>query len=513
MKPGLGFTPTDARFPFLGLDVNTPPAQLLPGASPNALNTYTFRGSLLKRSGYTQLSTPISMSTDSVVRLFNFQLESGQNLLLAFTPTQIASYDGTNWTDRTPTHKWTGNETNFIDVCQGVDANLGRVVVAVNGNVNRLDGPLFWDGIAPRFAPLSMNLTGFVTAKTCAVYNEYLIFTNLITTTTYEPRTAIWSDTGNFTEWLSGNAGQLSEMNFDGEVIRMIPYATNLVLFSRNSIGCLCYIDPSVIFGNTLYLSGIKLVAPGAVCYLSPYIIFAGQDNLYVWDGTRVIIPFGDKIRPIWLEDRDELHLSRTKLFHDYTIDKIRFIIPTGALTSRYFTLEIDNLMSLMSIMRSEEVENKRIKWHEATYPERIIDYGMYVARVGGQDFSQVVLGSTNSLVYVEGSQNDDNGVAISLTYDTCDHTIPQVYRSQLARWVEFEFEANGTSIDCSYSIDNGATWTFISTTTLTETLTQYKIYFDISSRTIRMRFSNNSLGSTFELTWYRIWFRPGGAR
>lgn len=516
MKPGLGFTPNDARFPFIGMDVNTPPAVLLPGASPSALNSYTFRGSVLKRRGYAALPDLANIKSEPILRFHNFQRQDGVYVLIAFTPTTIQSYDGTSWTDRTPISPWTGDETNFIDVADGVDTNLGRITVCVNGNAP--DVPLYWDGIAAKFIILPINLTGFVTAKVVAVFNEYLIFVNLITTSDNEPRTAVWSDTGLFTEWLSGNAGQLNEMNFDGEVIRAIPYATNLVLFSRNSIGCLCYIDPNVIFGNTLYLNGIKLVAPGAVAYITPYILFAGQDNFYIWDGTRVTIPFGDKIQPIW-SDPTKIDGSRyyaTQVFHDYTIDKIRFILPSLPTGNRYFTMEIENLMSLMSIMRSPDQENLRVKWHETT-PGAISCYGMYVKQRNDQDFSYVVLGNESSAAFVEGVDstvfNDDNGSPINFAYQTSDMTVPQIYRSQFARWLEFEFEASGVSIAISYSIDGGVTWMSVSTVALTSVLTNYKVFFDITSRIIRFKFSDSTLGSTFELAWFRAWFRPGGAR
>ena len=507
MIPKLGYYPADTKFPFTGLDVNTPAGWLEPGASPHNLNGVTFRGSLKKRLGFAQLGSTLNGGTEPVVKLWNFQKQDGTNLLVAFTPTKIYSYASGTWTDRTPVSvPFTGTEDNFIDVAEGVDVNLGRLIVAVNGK----DGPIYWDGVASKFIALPVNLASFVTAKTVAVFNSYLIFANIKTTSGWEPRSAAWSDTGVFTEWLAGNSGVLAEMNFDGEILRLIPYATNLVVFSRNTIGCLCYIDPSVIFGSTIYVTGIKLIAPGAISYVNPYIMFVSQDNIHLWDGARVTVPCGDKIVPIIRTAGDPTYINRANMFYDITTGQVRFVMPTGASSQRVLALESDLGVRSLSYV---EGHSKLAMWYEESYPVRMSSFGPYIASTGGQNVNSVVLGGSNGKVYVESGQLNDDGTAIQFIWDSGDITVPQVYRSQYARWLELEFEALGTAISTYYSTDSGVTWTLIATTTLASTFMSYKVFFDTTSRVIRFRFTSNDVDSAFELAWYRAWLRPGAAR
>ena len=56
-----GYLPVDmdgrqmSTFPFVGVDTTTPSTQLAPGASTNAQNFTTFRGSVKKRVGSWQI--------------------------------------------------------------------------------------------------------------------------------------------------------------------------------------------------------------------------------------------------------------------------------------------------------------------------------------------------------------------------------------------------------------------------------------------------------------------------
>lgn len=413
------------------------------------------------------------------------------------TLTKAGSTSATTSTGVIPFH---GTEDNFIDVTEGVDVNLGRLVVVVNG----VDPPIYWDGVASTFKPLPMNISGFLTAKTIAVFNSYLIFANVQTTTDFEPRTAIWSDTGVFTEWLAGNSGVLAEMSFDGEIIRLIPYSTNLVVFSRNTIGCLCYIDPNVIFGSQIYVTGIRAISAQGICNIAPYIYFVGQDNVYIWDGGRTIRSVGDKIRSLLMATINTTYYDRVRLFFDSTLSKMLFIIPTSINTSRVLALESADVQAF---------QYAKTYWHEQTYPFRAISFGIQITST---NLSQInlVIGTDSGRTNVVSQISDDNGTAINFQWDTPDFTLPQIYESQYARWIEIEFEALGTSVDIYYSTDFGTNFTLAKTVTLSSSIrAQYRVPIDANSRTLRVRFVCDTVGGVIDLNWFRLWLRPGGAR
>lgn len=590
MKSKLGYAPAEAAFPFGGMDTNTPASQLAPGETPGCVNATTFRGSILKRTGYIQLGSALG-SAESVLRLYNFQLSNGTNILVAWTLSKVYGYSQGFWSDLTPNSDvvtlpkesagdgWTltgiipvgtfviqagtdavgqwltpdtsnyyisvttgafdtmGNvgavasvgstgvvtssgtttadvstvittfhssEDTFIDVTEGVDVNLGRIMIFTNG----VDQPYYWDGVAPTLSILQPNLDGFLTAKTVAVFHEYLIFANIQTITDFEPRTAAWSDTGDFGEWLAGNAGILAEMDFDGAILRLIPYAQNLIVFSERTIGCLCYIDPTVIFGTQIYVTDIKVVGPKAICNANPFLIYAGQDNLYIWDGSRVVSTVGDKIATLWRSAANKVYLNRTELFYDPAKSQVYWIIPTGATTSRLLNSE----MALTTFTFADAEKSQKTRWYEWILTDRPLGFWTYEDQTLS-NYETVVFGSTDGNVFSQNGVLTDNGATITLQWQTPDLTVPQIFQSQFARWLELEFEALGTGVIVEYSIDSGTSWTALPATALSTARLAYKVYYDTTARFIRFRFNSSDTLTQFELSWYRAWLRPGGAR
>jgi hypothetical protein len=341
------------------------------------------------------------------------------------------------------------------------------------------------------------------------VYNSYLVFANITTQTDVEQKSFMWSDTGNFVSWLTGNSGVLAETAFLGEVLRVLPYADKLIVFSRNSIGCLCYINPEVIFGTQIYVTATNLVGPEAVVDTSPYIVYVGQDNIYLWNGNSLATPIGDKIAPLWRSIQNSDYIHRTKVEFDKALNQIRLIVPTGSATNRVFTMEI-----IAATATSKDARGfSDSLWLEHEYATVAKCFGLDMRSTSGRPFFNLVVGSTAGRVFIEGGETNDVLDPITVTWDTCDFVIPQTYESQFARWYEVEFEASGTSTEVWYSIDRGVTWTLAEAVDLVEGLTHYRVNLDTVSRQLRIRFTQSTLDSTFELTWYKVWFRPGGAR
>jgi hypothetical protein len=290
-------------------------------------------------------------------------------------------------------------------------------------------------------------------------------------------------------------------MNFEGAVLRLIPYSTNLVVFSQNTIGAIGYVNPDVIFGVEIYVPKIKLVGPRAVINSNTYVIFVGQDNLYIWDGGRVVRPMGDKIAPTWRTAQSQTYIDRTVLFQDTTRNQYRLIIPTGASTNRVLVGEL----SLS--------ENGKTRWFEETYGHHLSCFGIY--NISSQAFLGVVSGSDSGKVFLEAGETTDASTAITFSWDTGDFSVPEAYHSLFGRWYEIELEAKGSAvINVYYSIDHGSNWTSVGSVTPSSSVRGLlKLNMDVHARYIRLRFTTASTGATFELVWYRIWFKAGGAR
>jgi hypothetical protein len=76
---------------------------------------------------------------------------------------------------------------------------------------------------------------------------------------------------------------------------------------------------------------------------------------------------------------------------------------------------------------------------------------------------------------------------------------------------MELEFEAWGTEVDVAFSVDKGVSFTTITTSlALEQDPKEFKLFLDITSRTIRIKFSSLE---NFNLSWIRLWVNPGAPR
>jgi len=78
-----------------------------------------------------------------------------------------------------------------------------------------------------------------------------------------------------------------------------------------------------------------------------------------------------------------------------------------------------------------------------------------------------------------------------------------------MMRWKGLELWAKGNSVKVWYSIDGGTTWAMANTVPLTSDYpadsAPQKVFFDVVSSRIRIRFSNATSGETFTLKKYQM--------
>jgi hypothetical protein len=128
------------------------------------------------------------------------------------------------------------------------------------------------------------------------------------------------------------------------------------------------------------------------------------------------------------------------------------------------------------------------------------------------QGFPVRLIGSAGKVFLADDSYGTDNGYPFTGYWESPDFVIPQLYRSELARWIELELELKGYEAEVSYSVDQGATYVSAGRLDLDSSWTHYKVPIDVTSKTIRVRLENACADSNFALRWLRAWFRPAGA-
>jgi hypothetical protein len=521
------------------------------GAGESDYNgTYTITVTSAVAFTYAVANTPATPATGTiysttgltgvVLGLIEFPAASGTTFFVLITTTREYKFNGTNWDDITfrtaapvYTNK-TGTEDNGLDwvIVSGEDsaAAAKKWLIITNG----VDKPRYWDGVQTHFFEYStasvankgaaLTYTSFVTCKTLNVISGYLVLGN-VTTSANEPDVVAWADTFSLTDFLNGNSGAIQFTDIEGAIIKLLPLGDRLMVYSENSVHFMLHIGGIVIFTTQKILSSTRLLSGRAIVDVGPYHYFMSQENIYLFDGTKGIRRMGDRVTLRYRQQLASSLKTRAWAFLDQPKNTIYFAVPRSTDVTTIYKLEFDIF----------DVVNNKWSIHE--YADRPTAMGFFAntasltwnssqiattlwSEMAGTwnqgsilaGFPRRFLGHSASVSLADDTLFSDAGDAIDAEWQSPDYTIPRDFLSEHARWTEIEFEARGTALDVSISIDKGSSFELASTEVLSASWTTYRVFIDTVSKTLRIRFSNSTAGQGFEVRWHRAWFtRAGG--
>jgi hypothetical protein len=532
MKPTRNFIPSDSTYPFRGIDLLDPSSMMDPRLSPSATNVMFTDGIVAKRLGYTRLGTAVEGLTSPVMALVEWENLSGTKKFVALTTTKQYVFGGSSWTSITPVDTnsaeidLTGDEDDPIEYAV-VEGDEGRFLIMTNG----VDAPRFWDGsgtamtvLGSASATFSINYPNFFTCKTLGMFYNHLVMANVTTgtvgNTTDHPRRVIWSDIGSLNEWVTGTSGEAEIIDSDGSLQKLLPLGDRMVLYSEDSIGVISYIGGDVIYGFEQVIRDTRLTGPRAIVNIGPFHLFASQQDIYLFDGTKMARPMGMAVRNEYREVLDVEHRNRCSAFLDAPKRHVYWIIPT-------YTDPI------VYVLEYDVFDPQNFKWSRLSYNDRPVSFG-YASRnttdlwnsetnmawlddagfwkMGEtrKDYPVRVMGSDGTFWFCDEASYTDNSVAVESTWESIDFSLPQIYQSVDARFQEIELELQGGSVDVYYSTDQGSSWTSAGTLTLTSAWARHKAYIDTVGKTFRVRLVSTETTSSFKMRWLRVWFIPG---
>jgi hypothetical protein len=297
--------------------------------------------------------------------------------------------------------------------------------------------------------------------------------------------------------------------------------------YCTNSIAMISYVGGQVLFGQEQRVGGIALLSPRTVINLGPYHVYASQEDFYMFDGSKAIQPVGTKIARRYREIVSVANRYRAHAFHDVPKRQIRWSIPTSDTTGVVYVQEYDLFQPRESIWMPMTYADfpraygsmerfSTITWDDAQYANKPWN-SMYVTWDQGsarQTFPVRVFGKDNGVVVLDDDSDlTDNGTAVEARWDLIDVTPHELYQSAVGRWTQIEFEAQGTDVEILYSTDGGSVFTSLGSTTLSGTWNRYKVDFDVTARTIRIRMLCSGSTSWFEFRWLRLWGLVQGDR
>lgn len=395
---------------------------------------------------------------------------------------------------------------------------------------NGTDVPRFWEGNTGTafadWAPTITSIPGFVSCRTLAVFNEHLFLGGIIGSTD-QPQLIAWSNAGDFEDFDTGTSGTQLLYQLD-DIKELKPLGDRLAIYSEDAIMTGVFVDAPAYFAFEVVIpEGTRLVGPKSIVSINVGHVYVSEENIYLFDGTRGLRVLGDAVYSDYKLRKDFERLELLVGVNDYSKRTLYFSVPGIDTDPVVYSAEYD-VFDLSRITWARETyahaprafgffTNRDVEYTWDDAPWEVDDnpwsneLGAWLEETEQLNFPIRAFGTNDGDVFlITESALTDDGTEVEQTYETMDFTIPEVFHSTFGRWGELEFEAFGDSVDVSYSLDKGASFTSLGTTTLTPSPQSYVIPYDVSSRVLRFRFQTTGY---FGLRWVRTWVRIGGPR
>lgn len=426
----------------------------------------------------------------------------------------------------------TYTEGDIINFEPAVDINSKRLLMT-----NGVDSPIQWfgdtadeDGHFLRWVPLFAN---FVTCKTFRVFKEHLILGD-VTGAASEPQLAAWSDSGDFEDFENGNSGSQLLYELTTGIQQLVNLGDRLIIYSNDAIASGIFIGGTFIFAFEVIIpEGVRLASSKGIVSINVGHIYASEENFYLFDGTRGLRSLSDIIRTDYKALKDQNTIYKMAAINDYSKKTIFIAFPTQDNLGIIYTMEYDAFDLSKRVWSKERysdiprafgffVNTIAYLWDDtkaelvlaAALGQSFLHWGDEVgtwANEGQQlNFPVRIFGDASGTVYLinEGVLSD-NGVNSPGFFETGEFTVPEEFLSTFGRWVELEFEAKGETVKITVVHEETST-VVDEALTLDGNVDTYRIKFDVSARALRVRFDFDEY---FELTWVKVWVRPGSQR
>lgn len=526
MKPSRFHVPVDARFPLKGMNTLMP-EEGDPSFSPNMLNMDVVDGYVRSRRGLEAMVIEDALESGEVLLgVFEFEQIDGTKRLCAIGTKQQYTWEDTGggvfkWRDdRTdPATDWTGGASDYLSQCVGVDGSDDkRWAFITNGN----DIPKMWDGdvgstVWDRVtdgvdrAPASL-----ASARAMQVFYDRLFYANFNTGSDFK-QNVIWCAAGDFTDWTGTGSGEALIADARGDLVHMRQLAERLVIYAENSIHTATFVGGDILFAFEKIMDDSNLVHGNTVVSIGPFHAFMTNENVMLFDGSRLLRPVANAISPFIRENYNPENSHYCFGFHDAPNRKVFWVLPSIGLSylivGQYNLSDIRDITWTVHRYGVQPVGLSRytrvtsgLRWSEASGPW-VTSPGSWGSHGTKKGSTTRVLARADAVFIYDDSQFQDDGTDISTTHDTVKFTVPDVYKSLKGRFLEIEFEAKGNSVKVQYSVDSGS-FSAEETVTLGNEWDRAVVYCDKVGRTFQVRFNSDV---PWELRWVRVWLVEAG--
>lgn len=386
--------------------------------------------------------------------------------------------------------------------------------------INGVDPPHFYNSSLIAKIP-NLPASGNLVAKTGSIFKDHLILINTIAGGTNEPSKVYWSDTGDPTNWSTGNAGFQELFTTRDELIAAKPLGDNLIIYGTRTITKMEFVGDDILLFNFKQMlhgvsvgsEGIGAASPNSVFIGDGFHLVAGHDSIYIYKGGFSVEKISEKIFKgffdvtgeiardklsknflVFMDERDELFYFYTRSGDTFPAAALVFNLRAGLWWPRVFKQEFTTAGTRLST--SATIWSLMVgTWAEST--------STWSSMSLQADFPQVLLPGTDSNVYnYDFVTPTEDGTAIDFFITSKSFRSP----GMRLRYDWWEFVLSGTSVELTVSTDGGST--FVSLGTMTPGSVQDIIRLYEQKVTQEYQFKLSGSGGGFSLAAWAHRFR-----
>jgi len=473
----------------LGLDYRLQAVNIEDGALADAEN-FWFEGAdvLTKRPGIVPVGDNLPLN-GTPLHIDQFYKSSGASWLICITTTSVYYYDENKreWVDISPEGGLSGTDRDLISA-----DIIHDTFIFTNG----VDPVMQWDGLAPRVTALPSAPKGKIVRK----FAERLFVLHLV----IEPMSLAWSTPLDHTDFSGPGSGMVTLSQGVDWIQSAEPLGPYLVIYRERSVVLCTYVGGSQLFRFDTLAPGIGPVAPRAIVNLGNEHIFLGWDQVYSYQGGRMVEAIGDKVQErlietlnpaeafrslgVIIEERNELWFATPDANADPWANKLWiFNYKYGRWLRAAYEISCFGYWQLEENLRIGDLRG-RIGELSMRLGDRTFLSGSPVNLIGTKDVRIVSFDDPN----VSDESEPIPAYLVTKEFHAGDFRV-------MKRWLGADLELLGGRCRVEYRVDGGP-WFTAAELALTSTWQKYRVDFDAAGRTLQLRLSNDWSGPDGQL-------------
>ena len=398
-----------------------------------------------------------------------------------------------------------GTNDNFVD---SVTVPWTDQLVFTNG----VDDIQYYDPATAEVTEVpNLPSSGNTQCVALAVWDSSLVLIGTSEGGTNYNQRVRWSDKGDITEWVTGDANYIDLFDSVDKVLRGLTLGPYLIVYRENSIVRGSIVGSAIKrFQWDTMVTAEGLIASGGVVDIGDSHFVVGQEEIYLYRAGFDKNPIGANIDPLLYGDDAEMDKANDhRLFCVYIKDRkdvwIFYQTTAGTLpdkairySTKYQAFTTRETSTDEFLGSGISTDSNSLTWNDLVGTWEDQTWKWNSTSVGGDSENVILCRGGGQSVKYDFLSPDDDGVAQDWEIETPD----LVHPNGELRHDYVEIKCCGGDATIEYSTDGGINWMTIETISPGLDPVKIRVYKQFVGQSIRYRLSGSS---AFCLYWYNV--------